>query len=333
MVVGSFAAPDQPDQVAVHCNWAEPVIALAYNLLKSMNPNLTITTRSKTAIRSAILLIHCPDRMGLVSNVTEFIFKNNGNVLYLDQHVDPQAQVFFMRVEWDLANFTIPDDKIGEYFSVLIADRLEMQWTLHFSDEIPRMALFVSKLPHCLHDILAHVEAGDWRVDVPLILSNHPTLEPIAKRQGIDFHVIPVDKDNKAAQEQKQLGLLQDYKIDFIVLARYMQIVSADFISHYPSSIINIHHSFLPAFVGANPYRQAHEKGVKLIGATSHYVTAELDQGPIIEQETVRCTHRDTVEDLVRKGRDLEKRVLAAALRYHLEDRIMVHTSKTVVFD
>jgi formyltetrahydrofolate deformylase len=297
-----------------------------------MNPNLTITTRSKTAIRSAILLIHCPDRMGLVSNVTEFIFKNNGNVLYLDQHVDPQAQVFFMRVEWDLANFTIPDDKIGEYFSVLIADRLEMQWTLHFSDEIPRMALFVSKLPHCLHDILAHVEAGDWRVDVPLILSNHPTLEPIAKRQGIDFHVIPVDKDNKAAQEQKQLGLLQDYKIDFIVLARYMQIVSADFISHYPSSIINIHHSFLPAFPGAKPYHSAHERGVKIIGATSHYVTADLDAGPIIEQDVVRVTHKDTVDDLLRKGQELEKVVLSRGIWSHLKRKVLVYGNRTVIF-
>ncbi len=297
-----------------------------------MNPNLTTITRSKTANRSAILLIHCPDRLGLVSIVTEFIFKNNGNILYLDQHVDPQAQVFFMRVEWDLASFSIPDDKIGEYFSVLVADRLGMQWTLHFSDDVPRMALFVSKLPHCLHDILAHVEAGEWRVELPLIVSNHTTLEPVAKRMGIPFHVIPVDKDNKPAQEQQQQALLQEHKIDFIVLARYMQIVSADFISHYPSRIINIHHSFLPAFPGAKPYHSAHERGVKIIGATSHYVTADLDAGPIIEQDVVRVTHKDTVEDLLRKGQELEKIVLSRAIWMHLKRKVLVYGNRTVIF-
>ncbi|HEY3341018.1 MAG TPA: formyltransferase family protein, partial [Anaerolineae bacterium] len=184
--------------------------------------------------RSAILLIHCADRMGLVSIVTEFIFKNNGNVLYLDQHVDPQAQAFFMRVEWDLRNFAIPDEKIGEYFQVLIAERLNMQWSLHFSNEMPRMALFVSRLPHCLYDILAHIESADWRVQVPLIISNHPELETVARRSGIPFHVIPIDKDNKAAQEQQQLTLLEEHKIDFVVLARYMQIISPQFIAQYP---------------------------------------------------------------------------------------------------
>jgi formyltetrahydrofolate deformylase len=282
--------------------------------------------------RSATLLIHCPDRMGLVATVTEFIYKNNGNVLYLDQHVDPQAQAFFMRVEWDLCNFAIPDDKIGEFFKVLIADRLGMQWTLYFSDEIPRMALFVSKLPHCLYDILAHVESGEWKVQVPLIISNHSTLEPVARRAGIDYHVVPVNKDNKPEQEQKQLALLRDYGVDFVVLARYMQIVSADFIAYYPSHIINIHHSFLPAFPGAKPYHSAHERGVKIIGATSHYVTADLDAGPIIEQDVVRVSHKDTVEDLIRKGQELEKVVLSRAIWAHLQRKVLVYGNRTVVF-
>ncbi len=290
------------------------------------------SSAASRAIRSAILLIHCPDRIGLVSMVTEFIFKNNGNVLYLDQHVDPQERVFFMRVEWDLQHFSIPDDKIGEYFRVLVADRLGMQWTLHFSDETPRMALFVSRLPHCLIDILAHVEAGDWRVQVPLIISNHAALQPVAQRMGIDFHVIPIDKDNKPAQEQRQLALLQEHQIDFVALARYMQIVSADFISRYPSRIINIHHSFLPAFPGAKPYHSAHERGVKIIGATSHYVTADLDAGPIIEQDVARVTHKDTVEDLLRKGQELEKVVLSRAIWSHLQRKILVYGNRTVVF-
>ncbi len=282
--------------------------------------------------RSAILLIHCPDRMGLVSIVTEFIFKNNGNVLYLDQHTDAKAQMFFMRVEWDLSNFAIPDEKIGEYFQVLIAERLNMQWSLHFSGETPRMALFVSKLPHCLYDILAHVESGDWKVQVPLIISNHAALEPVARRSDIPFHVILIDKDNKEAQEQQQLALLEAHKVDFIVLARYMQIVSPQFIAHYQNRIINIHHSFLPAFPGAKPYHSAHERGVKIIGATSHYVTADLDAGPIIEQDVVRVTHKDTVEDLIRKGQELEKVVLSRAIYAHLQHKVLVNGNRTAVF-
>jgi formyltetrahydrofolate deformylase len=282
--------------------------------------------------RSAILLIHCPDRMGLVSIVTEFIFKNNGNVLYLDQHTDAKAQMFFMRVEWDLSNFAIPDEKIGEYFQVLIAERLNMQWSLHFSGETPRMALFVSKLPHCLYDILAHVESGDWKVQVPLIISNHAALEPVARRSDIPFHVISIDKDNKEAQERQQLALLEAHKIDFIVLARYMQIVSPQFIAHYQNRIINIHHSFLPAFPGAKPYHSAHERGVKIIGATSHYVTADLDAGPIIEQDVVRVTHKDTVEDLIRKGQELEKVVLSRAIYAHLQHKVLVNGNRTAVF-
>lgn len=292
-----------------------------------------MSQESKTeSSRSAILLIHCPDRPGLVAQVTEFIFKNGGNILYLDQHVDAQAQVFFMRVEWDLGAFTIPDDKISEYFSVLIAERLGMHYTLHFSYDVPRMALLVSKLPHCLYDILSHVESGAWQVRVPLVISNHPTLEHVAQRSGIDFHLVPVRAENKAEMEQKQLALLAEHKIDLVVLARYMQIVSPQFIAAYPNRIINIHHSFLPAFPGAKPYHSAHERGVKIIGATSHYVTADLDAGPIIEQDVTRVTHKDAVPDLLRKGQELEKVVLSRAIWYHLKRRVLVYGNRTVVF-
>jgi len=283
--------------------------------------------------RSAILLIHCPDRKGLVSTITEFIFKNGGNILYLDQHVDVQQNVFFMRVEWDLANFSIPAEKIGEYFDTLIAEKFEMKWRLYFSDHIPRMAIFVSKMSHCLHDILSRSQSGEWNVEVPLIISNHLDLEPIAKTFGIDFHKTPITKENKKAAEQEQLDLLSKYNIDFIVLARYMQILSDEFVSHYPNKVINIHHSFLPAFPGAKPYHSAYERGVKIIGATSHYVTAELDAGPIIEQSVVRVSHKDNIEDLVRKGRDLEKVVLSQAIWHHLKRQILVYGNRTLIFD
>lgn len=277
--------------------------------------------------------MHCPDKKGLVAAVTEFIFKNEGNIIYLDQHVDTQEKVFFMRVEWDLKNFSIPSEKIGEYFQTLIAEKCGMQWSLYFSDYTPRMAIFVSRLPHCLHDILSRCHSDEWNVEVPLIISNHGELEPIAGTFGIDFHVIPNVKDNKKAAEKKQLELLRKYEIDFIVLARYMQILSDDFVSHFPNRIINIHHSFLPAFPGARPYHSAYERGVKIIGATSHYVTPELDAGPIIEQNVVRVTHRDSVEDLVRKGRDLEKVVLSQAIWHHLKRNILVYGNRTLIFD
>ena len=283
--------------------------------------------------KSAILLIHCPDKKGLVSTITEFIFKNEGNILYLDQHVDAEQEVFFMRVEWDLANFSIPADKIGEYFGTLIAEKFDMNWRLYFSDQTPKMAIFVSKMSHCLHDILSRSQSGEWDVEVPLIISNHPDLEPIAKNFGIDFHTIKVTKDNKKEAESEQLELLKKYDINFIVLARYMQILSDDFVSHYPNKIINIHHSFLPAFPGAKPYHSAHERGVKIIGATSHYVTAELDAGPIIEQSVVRVTHKDNIDDLVRKGRDLEKVVLSQAIWHHLRRHILVYGNRTLIFD
>ncbi|TDI90345.1 MAG: formyltetrahydrofolate deformylase [Candidatus Dadabacteria bacterium] len=283
--------------------------------------------------RSAILLIHCPDRKGLVSAITEFIFKNDGNILYLDQHVDAEQNIFFMRVEWDLANFSIHSEKIGEYFDTLIGEKFEMQWRLYFSDYTPRMAIFVSKMSHCLHDILSRSQSGEWNVEVPLIISNHTDLEPIARTFGIDHHTISVTKENKKNAEEKQLEFLKKYKIDFIVLARYMQILSDEFVSHYPNKIINIHHSFLPAFPGAKPYHSAYERGVKIIGATSHYVTADLDAGPIIEQSVVRVSHKDNIEDLVRKGRDLEKVVLSQAIWHHLKRHILVYGNRTLIFD
>ncbi len=281
---------------------------------------------------AAILLIHCPDRKGIVISVTEFIYKNGGNILQLAQHVDAEQGVFFMRIEWDLADFVIPRDKIGEYFHTLVGARFDMVWQLHFTDQVPRMALFVSRLPHCFYDILARYESGEWRVEIPLIVSNHPDLRPVAERLGIDFHHLPVTADNKAAQEARQLELLAAHDIDFIVLARYMQILSDEFIAHYPQRIINIHHSFLPAFPGARPYHSAHARGVKVIGATSHYVTADLDAGPIIEQDVVRVSHEDAVEDLIRKGRDLEKIVLARAVWHHLRRDVLVYDNRTVVF-
>ena len=286
-----------------------------------------------TTAKSAILLIHCPDQKGIVISITEFIFKNGGNILYLNQHVDAERQAFFMRIEWDLQDFVIADGKIGEYFETLVAKRFSMNWRLHFSNEVPRMALFVSKLPHCFYDILARYEAGEWQVEIPLIISNHADMQSAAERLGADYVHLPINRENRAEQEHKQLELLQQYRVDFIVLARYMRVLSDQFISNYPDRIINIHHSFLPAFPGARPYHSAHERGVKIIGATSHYVTADLDAGPIIEQDVVRVSHEDSVEDMVRKGRDLEKIVLARAVWQHLHHNVLVYGNRTVVFE
>jgi formyltetrahydrofolate deformylase len=283
--------------------------------------------------KSAVLLIHCSDQKGIVISITEFIFKNGGNILYLDQHVDTERQAFFMRIEWDLHDFVITDEKIGEYFETLVAKRFSMNWRLHFSDEVPRMALFVSKQPHCFYDIMARYEAGEWQVEIPLIISNHTDMQTAAGRLGIDYVHIPINRENRTEQERKQLELLQQYRIDFIVLARYMQILSDEFIGTYPDRIINIHHSFLPAFPGARPYHSAHDRGVKIIGATSHYATAELDTGPIIEQDVVRVSHEDSVEDMIRKGRDLEKMVLARAIWHHLHHNILIYENRTIVFD
>lgn len=282
---------------------------------------------------TAILLIHCPDRQGILATVTEFLNKNKGNILYLDQHVDRQEHIFYMRVEWELENFAIPAEKIGEYFDTLIGTPLQMNWKIYFSDTIPRMALFVSKMPHCLFDILARYTAGEWDVEIPMIISNHKTLRPVAERFDIDFHYFPITKENKEEQEAAELQLLKDNNIDFVVLARYMQILSEDFVKQFPNKVINIHHSFLPAFAGAKPYHAAHQRGVKIIGATSHYVTSELDAGPIIEQDVTRCSHVDTIQKLIRKGRDLEKIVLSHAVYKHLQRKILVYKNRTVVFN
>ncbi|MDD3161418.1 MAG: formyltetrahydrofolate deformylase [Bacteroidales bacterium] len=282
---------------------------------------------------NAILLMHCPDQQGILAAVTNFINVNGGNILYLNQHVDNEEHVFFMRIEWNLDSFSIPKDRIAEYFETLYAARFSMVYSLHFSDQIPRMAIFVSKMSHCIYDMLARYASNEWVVEVPLIISNHPDLQIIADRFGIDFQLIPITKENKAEQEQFELDLLKKYKIDFIVLARYMQVISDQFIDHYPNRIINIHHSFLPAFVGAKPYHAAFERGVKLIGATSHYVTKDLDAGPIIEQDVVRISHKDNVRTLVHKGQDLEKIVLSRAVEKHLQRKVLAYKNKTVVFN
>lgn len=280
----------------------------------------------------AIILISSPDRPGLVAAVTDFINVNGGNIINLEQHVNKQDNAFFMRIEWDLKTFIIPKEKISDYFQTLYANKYNMTFKLYFNDYTPRMAVFVSKMSHCLFDILARYTAGEWKVEIPLIISNHEDLRWVAERFGIEYHVLKLDKNNKDEIEAKQLSLLEDKKIDFIVLARYMQILTDDFIESYPNRIINIHHSFLPAFVGAKPYHAAYERGVKIIGATSHYVTAELDAGPIIEQDITRITHRDSVENLVRKGQDLEKIVLSHAIEYHLNRRVLVYKNKTILF-
>jgi len=282
---------------------------------------------------TAILLIYCPDRQGILAAVTEFLNENKGNIIYLDQHVDHEEGLFYMRVEWELEKFTIPRVKIAEYFETLIAKKYAIKFSLHFSDKRPRMAVFVSKMSHCLFDILSRYTAGEWETEIPLIISNHNTLQPVAQRFGIDFHLIEINNENRAEQEMKEIEILEKYNIDFVVLARYMQVLSDNFVSRFSNKIINIHHSFLPAFAGARPYHAAHERGVKIIGATSHYVTVDLDQGPIISQDVVRISHIDTVESLIRKGRDLEKIVLSEAVYKHLQRKILVYNNRTVVFN
>ena len=281
----------------------------------------------------AILLLHCPDKPGLISELTNFITVNNGNIIYLDQYVDHTEEQLFMRMEWELDKFLIPQEKISEYFNTLYAAKHQMQFTIFFREQKPRMALFVSKMSHCFYDIMARYIAGEWDVEIPLIVSNHEDLRPAAERFGIPYHVFPITKDNKAELEPKEMELLKQNNIDFIVLARYMQIISEDMINAYPQRIINIHHSFLPAFIGAKPYHQAYTRGVKLIGATSHYVTTELDAGPIIEQDVVRISHKDTIQDLINKGKDLEKIVLSHAVQKHIEHKILAFKNKTVIFN
>ena len=284
-------------------------------------------------MKTAKLLLHCPDKPGILAEVTDFITVNKGNIIYLDQYVDHVENIFFMRIEWELKDFLVPQEKIEDYFATLYAQKYEMNFRLYFSDTKPRMAIFVSKMSHCLFDLLARYTAGEWNVDIPLIISNHPDLQHVAERFGIPFHLFPITKETKEEQEKKEMELLAKHKITFIVLARYMQVISEQMINAYPNRIINIHHSFLPAFVGAKPYHAAFERGVKIIGATSHYVTTELDAGPIIEQDVVRITHKDTVQDLVNKGKDLEKIVLSRAVQKHIERKVLAYKNKTVIFN
>ena len=280
---------------------------------------------------TATMLIHCPDEKGIILSVTNYISRNNGNIVDLDQHVDSEQKIFFMRVEWTISDFNIPRENIGAHFGSEVAQKYQMQYTIHFRDEKIRMALMVSKMDHCFNDILSRYKSGEWNVEIPLIISNHPDMEETANRFGIPYHYIPVSKQTKVEQEKKQLQLLSDHNIDFVVLARYMQILSENFIKDYSNRIINIHHSFLPAFPGAKPYHSAHERGVKIIGATSHYVTKELDAGPIIAQSTANISHKDRVEDLVRKGRDIEKVVLSSAIWYHVNRRILSYGNLSLI--
>lgn len=283
---------------------------------------------------TAILLLHCPDKLGIITEITKFITDNEGNIVYLDQYVDKVDGRFFMRVEWELTNFAIPADKIEEYIQTLYGTRYEMSFDVYFNFKKPRMALFVSKMSHCLYDLLARYKAGELNVEIPCIVSNHEDLRYVADQFGIPYHVWSIKKDwsNKQEVEKAEMELLKEYNITFIVLARYMQIISEEMIQKYPHKIINIHHSFLPAFIGAKPYHQAYQRGVKIIGATSHYVTSELDAGPIIEQDVVRITHKDTPETLVLKGKDLEKIVLSRAVKKHIERKILTYHNKTIIF-
>ena len=281
---------------------------------------------------TAKLLLHCPDKPGILAEVTDFITVNKGNIIYLDQYVDHVENIFFMRIEWELKDFLVPQEKIEDYSELSNGQKYEMDFRLYFSDVKPRMAIFVSKLSHCLFDILARYTAGEWNVEIPLIISNHPDLQHVAERFGIPFYLFPITKETKEEQERKEMELLAKHNITFIVLARYMQVISEQMINAYPNKIINIHHSFLPAFVGAKPYHAAFQRGVKIIGATSHYVTTELDAGPIIEQDVVRITHKDAIEDLVNKGKDLEKIVLSRAVQKHIERKVLAYKNKTVIF-
>ncbi len=280
---------------------------------------------------TAILLVTCPDRRGLVASISDFVFRHNGNILHVDEHADEESNLFLMRVEFDPSQFDIELGDFARYFSPM-AEKFDMTWRLAQSSQRPKMAILVSKYDHCLVDLLYRHKSGELACDIPVIISNHPDNQPIAEFYRIAFVVVPVAQGKKAEAERTILQTLRRHAPQFIVLARYMQILSSDFVAEYPHRIINIHHSFLPAFVGAKPYHQAFERGVKLIGASSHYVTEILDDGPIIEQDVVRISHRDAIEDLLQKGRDLEKVVLSRAVRWHIENRVLLYGKKTVVF-
>ena len=281
---------------------------------------------------SATLLITCPDTKGIVAAIADFLYQHNANILHADQHQDAENSLFLMRVEWDLKDFSLDEASFARAFEV-IAKTYKMTWELKLSADKPRMAIMVSQYDHCLADLLHRYKNNELQCDIPLIISNHLNAQKLAEFYDIPFFHIPVEKDKKKEAEAEQFALFDEYQVDFIVLARYMQILSEDFVKRYPQRVINIHHSFLPAFIGAKPYHRAFERGVKLIGATSHYVTEVLDEGPIIEQDIDRISHRDQVEDLIQKGRDLERIVLYKAVRWHIENRILIYGNKTVIFD
>ncbi len=280
---------------------------------------------------TAILLVSCPDQRGIVAALSTFITKHNGNIIALDQYVDTEDGVFFARMEWELDGFAFPLGQFAAHFDPIAHPR-RIEWTLHRSDSPLRMAVLVSKQAHCLYDILARYESGEWPVEIALVLSNHGDHRGLVERHGLPFHHIPVTAALKAEAEAQQIALLKKANVDFIVLARYMQILGPSFVQAFPMRIINIHHSFLPAFAGARPYQAAHDRGVKIIGATAHYVTEKLDEGPIIEQDVIRVSHRHSVDDLVRLGRDLEKIVLSRAIYWQLHHRLLVYKNRTVVF-
>jgi formyltetrahydrofolate deformylase len=282
--------------------------------------------------RSVTLLLHCPLRLGLAAGLTQFIYAHGGRILYHEQYVDSDIDHYYTRLKWDVSTFSTTDAEMAGRLRALIGDGPETEWALHHSDQVLRMAVFASKDPSCLYDILARSHSGEWTVEVPLIVSNHPDLEPVARRFGVEFRSFSMTKENKSEVEEEQLALLRSHRIDVVVLARYMQILTGRFVQAYPNGVINIHHAFLPAFPGARPYHSARERGVKIIGATSHYVTETLDAGPIIEQDVLRVTHRNSVQDLIHAGRDLEKVVLSRAIRSHIEWKIIVHKGRTVVF-
>ncbi len=282
------------------------------------------------ASTTATLLITCPDQQGLVAKISNFIYANGGNIVHADHHTDFSAGLFLTRIEWQLEGFKLPRELVEPAFAA-IAEPLGATWQLQFSDVRPRIAVWVSRQDHCLFDLLWRQKAKEFSADVSLIISNHENLQPIAEQFGIAYQYLPITPETKLEQEAKELALLQKHQIDLVVLAKYMQVLSASFVTQFPK-VINIHHSFLPAFAGANPYQRAYERGVKIIGATAHYVTADLDEGPIIEQDVVRVSHRDETADLVRKGKDLERMVLARAVRLHLQNRILVYGNRTVVF-
>jgi len=281
---------------------------------------------------SAVLRMCCPDQAGIVAELSNFIYRNRGNIVHLDQHVDSEANVFFARIEWSLEDFLIARDGIEGAARDLVRPFGPSFFSLDFTDRRPRLAIFVTRDSHCLYDLLVRHDSGELEVDIPLIVGNHETLRADAEKFDIPFHHVPITAERKLEQEKTQLALLAEHDVDTVVLARYMQILSPSFLDGFGGSVINIHHSFLPAFIGAKPYQQAHARGVKIIGATSHYVTPDLDQGPIIAQDVIRVSHRDSVADFIRQGKDLEKIVLARAVWHHVRHRVLTYNNKTVVF-